>query len=202
MILSILIPSIPSRFNKAIRLYKKLLNQANDEVEILLFCDNKKRSIGEKRNDLVQLAKGKYLAFVDDDDSVSDNYVSKILKACKKDKDVICFRQLAEINDLWTYVDFGLNNENEEIQSKSITRRKPFHVCPVKSSIAKKHKFANVGYGEDWHWMERVLKDVKTECKINDVLHFYKYKDNVSEAPTESNEIWRNKDLEHEKGSD
>lgn len=198
MILSILIPSIPSRFDRMIELYKKINNQITDksEVEILILTDNKNRSIGHKRNDLVQLAQGKYVAFVDDDDDVSKEYIEEMLKGCKSDADIICFRQLAIIDDIWSYVDFSIINENQEIQPSSITRRKPFHVCAIRSDIAKKYTFPDVGYGEDWYWMEQVLRDIKTEYKTDKVLHFYRFKKEISEAPTESNSVWKNLDYE------
>lgn len=198
MILSILIPSIPSRFNKMINLYNHISGQIKDksQVEILIWIDNKNRSIGQKRNDLVQMAKGKYLTFVDDDDNVSTDYIDEMLKGCQSDKDVICFRQLAIIDDIWSYVDFSIINENQEIQPSSITRRKPFHVCAIRSDIAKKYTFPDVGYGEDWYWMEQVLRDIKTEYKTDKVLHFYRFKKEISEAPTESNSVWKNLDYE------
>ena len=43
--------------------------------------DNKKRSVGEKRQDLLNLAKGQYLVFIDDDDRISDDYISSIIQA-------------------------------------------------------------------------------------------------------------------------
>lgn len=203
MILSVLIPSIPSRFDRLKTLYMNLYNQSKGlEVEILVLIDNKKRSIGTKRNDLVQLAQGKYLAFVDDDDKASSNYIEEMLKGCEANKDLICFRQLAKVNDTWSYVDFSMNNTNEEYQISSITRRKPFHVCGIRSSIAKQFKFPDVGYGEDWHWMEQVLSIAKTEYKTDKVLHFYEYRRDVSEAPIETNEIWKNLDLDYKKNEE
>lgn len=203
MILSILIPSIPSRFDKMIKLYNHINNQIKNksDVEILIWIDNKNRSIGMKRNDLVQMAKGEYLAFVDDDDNVSLSYIEEMLKGCESGKDIISFMQLAKINDSWSYIDFSINNINDEFRPNSITRRKPFHVCGIRSEIAKKYSFPDVGYGEDWNWMEQVLKDVKTEYKIDEVLHFYNYNHEISEAPVESNSIWKNKDLDYEKSN-
>ena len=59
--LSILIPSIPTRFNKAKALYDKILSMVGDkQIEILMLTDNKKRTIGEKREALknvMQLSK-------------------------------------------------------------------------------------------------------------------------------------------------
>ena len=50
-------------------------------MEIIGLFDNKKRSVGEKRQDLLNLAKGQYLVFIDDDDRISDDYISSIIQA-------------------------------------------------------------------------------------------------------------------------
>ena len=52
-LLSILIPSIPSRLRKAIALYNKMLVRVSDKnCEVLMLTDDKKRTIGEKREAL------------------------------------------------------------------------------------------------------------------------------------------------------
>ena len=66
MRLSILIPSIPSRFDKLIATYEHLLILCEGkDIEVLAFTDNKKRTIGQKRDALVQMSNGKYVMFVD-----------------------------------------------------------------------------------------------------------------------------------------
>jgi glycosyltransferase involved in cell wall biosynthesis len=49
-------------------------------VEHLILMDNKRRTVGEKRDALLRAAKGNYVAFVDDDDFISPDYVSLILE--------------------------------------------------------------------------------------------------------------------------
>jgi hypothetical protein len=59
MKLSILIPSVPSRRKFFLdRLLDDLEKQIGDrnDVEILVLYDNKKRSLGQKRSDLLNLA--------------------------------------------------------------------------------------------------------------------------------------------------
>lgn len=79
MKLSILILSIPSRLSNFLpTLLQNLLKQAEpfkNQVEILTLIDNKVRSIGKKRQNLIDIAEGEYIAFIDDDDRVSDNYI-------------------------------------------------------------------------------------------------------------------------------
>ena len=68
--LSILILSIPSRIKQLETLLEKLENQFDDDrVEILVMLDNKSFHIYEKRNELLDMARGEYLCFLDDDDN-------------------------------------------------------------------------------------------------------------------------------------
>ncbi len=91
--LSILIPSIPSRFERAIKLYNEILAMCEGlDIEVLMLTDNKKRTIGEKREALKNLSKGKYFMFVDDDDSLLS--IKEIYEATEKDVDVITFWQV------------------------------------------------------------------------------------------------------------
>lgn len=190
-VLSILIPSIPSRIEKyLVPLYRRLEDLVGPRpVEILSCIDNKKRSIGLKRDALVQQAIGDYVAFVDDDDEVTDNYVTSIIGAIVQipGVDVIAFKQWVTINDGNKFtVDFSINHVNEE--AKHINgvwqdiKRQPFHICAWRRDLAQKYRFPDASYGEDWHWAKRVLEEVKTEARIDKHLHFYRYSDKVTEA--------------------
>ena len=84
--LSILIPSTPNRVaNKMLKLFTSLEEQVAklsnpDDVELLVFLDNKRRSIGYKRESLLYIARGDFVAFMDDDDVVHDFYIEELLK--------------------------------------------------------------------------------------------------------------------------
>tara|TARA_B110000208_G_scaffold176584_1_gene223083 strand:- start:731 stop:910 length:180 start_codon:yes stop_codon:yes gene_type:complete len=47
---------------------KELLRQTQNykDIEIISIFDNKKRSIGRKRDDALKMAQGKYVTFIDD----------------------------------------------------------------------------------------------------------------------------------------
>src|SRR6478609_7574672 len=79
--LSLLILTIPSRKHFFVRIKNILADQVMpwyDEIEIL--TDGREGiSIGEKRNTLLQRAKGDYVAFIDDDDRVSSHYVANLM---------------------------------------------------------------------------------------------------------------------------
>jgi glycosyltransferase involved in cell wall biosynthesis len=194
--LSILIPSIPNRINKMAALFGKLQAQIDkyhfDNIEILSFLDNKKRSVGYKRDALVQMAMGEYLAFCDDDDDVYDNYLQEIMKALNdnidnENVDVVVFSEDCTINGENKFtVKFGIEYPNEEAHKinglwVNITR-KPFHSCIWKSSIAKSEHFPDASYGEDWHWCKRLLTKVKTQGRINAVIKRYIFNKKTTEA--------------------
>ena len=187
-LLSILIPSIPSRLGKLQKLYGDLLAQAEGQpVEILSFLDNKKRSIGLKSDALVQVAIGKYCAFVDDDDAVYSNYIADMLTGAREDADVIVFNEHCTINGGTVFtVKFGLEYENEEAHVDNgrwanITR-KPWHPCGWRTEIAKSEHFPDASYGEDWHWCKRLVPKAKSQFRIDKVLSRYDYNESVTEA--------------------
>ena len=199
--LSILIPSIPSRVGDLLALYAKLqidVITLGVDVQILTLMDNRKMSIGAKRDALVQAASGEYLAFIDDDDTYFEEYLSSILPALESKPDVVTFKQLNTIDGKQFYVNFSLHHEyNEEAKidkngNYHDIERLPFHVCIWKSEIAKTERFKSVNYGEDWDWAKRLIPKCNTEVHINKVLHHYIFNSQTTEASTESNEVWQN----------
>lgn len=191
--LSILIPSIPSRISThLLPLYHMIEEQASKfpDVEILCFLDNKMRTIGKKREGLVQLAQGEYQVQIDDDDVVSEFFVSELHREISKEEspDVILFNQYASINggNFFT-VSFDLGNENEQCRQDENKKwvnikRAPFHNMCWKSSLAKSELFPDASYSEDWHWAKRLIPKVKSWSKIPRCLTYYIFNDKVTEA--------------------
>lgn len=193
-ILSILIPTIPSREEQFDRLYNQVKRQSdfiavnwNERVEIL-FDDSPRYldgglSIGKKREALVQSALGKYLCLLDDDDTIAPNYLQVLVKLCQQRKDVCTFRNISKLDEFWTVIDMKLSHqENQQATHEGIIKRRPWHICPVKSSFAKQYTFEDISYGEDWTWMEKVLKHCHTEANTEAIIHQYNFNSKQSEA--------------------
>jgi glycosyltransferase involved in cell wall biosynthesis len=110
MLWSILIAGIPERYHTAQPLLYSLLEKQSvarmPDVELIYSMDNKRRSVGAKRNDLLRMARGEYISFIDDDDEVSEAYVKTIheaiVQARKSEQpiDVICFGQRATLQPM------------------------------------------------------------------------------------------------------
>jgi glycosyltransferase involved in cell wall biosynthesis len=202
MILSILIPSIPSRRNQLVALLAELYKQQSSlntthptlgSVEILVDDSISFRegglSIGGKRDLLLKRASGKYLCFLDDDDNVTPNYLETIVRLAQGNPDIITFRTLIKNDHYWAIIDMDLDNRrNDEVNPNGLIRRTPWHICPVRADIAKSEPFSvDLNHNEDWDWMGRVLMKVATDAHTNMILTQY----NHSEAGSEADAIER-----------
>jgi len=188
MTLSICIPSIPVRLPALQVLLSRLEVQVSQldnayQVEVLAFTDNKRRTIGSKRQDLLDLARGEYIAFIDDDDIVSENYISKLVEATATGVDVITFNQQVFINGAGAFpLTFKLGHPVNEEPNLNGFRRPPWHVCCWKASIAKQCTFGDMNYGEDWVWAKQANVLASTSHHIDEYLCAYIYDDRTTAA--------------------
>ena len=195
ILFSILIPCVPSRVAKLSRLFDRLGGQIDDQpVEILAFLDNKKRSVGLKRDALVQSARGKYLAFCDDDDDVTDDYVGRIVEvAGHTDADVIVFNQLCQINDDPPFVvshgiEFDMmparrhDGVSGPLGKWDDITRKPWHHNAWRTALAQTVRFPDSSFGEDGAWCSQLWPHVHSQERIDAVLHLYQWSKKTTEA--------------------
>lgn len=147
------------------------------EVAEILTIMNLYQNIGEKRNDLLKMANGKFVVFIDDDDMVSDDYVEKIVKAILENPEADCI-------GIKGIITFDGNNEKKwEIskdfgswyESNNIYYRTPNHISPIRTSIAKSVGFPNISNGEDFEYSMGVLPLLKNEVKIDHELYHYQF---------------------------
>lgn len=185
--LSVLICSLKNRENYLQRLISRLKTQVNHEVEVLISSDNGETLIGKKRNDLINQATGEYIAFVDDDDWVSENYIEQILRATDTKPDVVGFNSIYLLNGnnpkrventlkhkVWGQKDGIINNVSQPITFY----RSPNHLTPIKKSIALKIMFPETSFQEDRYYSLAIPSFVETENYIDDYLYFYDCKTN------------------------
>ena len=185
--LSILIPSITERGRQLELLLEELERQIGElPVEIIVLTDNRKRSIGKKRTDLLNLAKGKYLCMIDDDDGVCEDFISVILQAIESNSDVITFKQKSTLDGESFIVTFGLKNENEAAHKENEVfvdiKRKAWHCCVWKREVVKNCFFDDTNYGEDAIFSDTASANAITETHIDKVMHYYNYSSEKTRA--------------------
>lgn len=177
--LTVLVPTVPSRLTTYYpRLMKQLLHQTKtyDNIELISFFDNKKRSIGKKRDEMLDLVQGEYVVFIDDDDRISEDYISEIMTALQNNLNVDCvvFNCICCVDGgppkLCKY---GVEFEYGDILGGKEWRGKPAHTMVYKSSIAKNHHFSDMKNCEDTDWVKRACLDIKTQVRIDKVLYHY-----------------------------
>lgn len=184
-ILSILTPAVPSRFSEAQTLMREIMRQIGEHpVEHLVLFDNKKRTVGGKRDALLRFSRGKYVAFVDDDDWVAESYVDKLVNATLTDPDVITFEQHVTYNGKSAVCQFKLGNDNEPFKPGATFKRNAWHNCAWRRTLALQSSFPPVNFGEDQGWAVPLWKVPNLrEVHVPEILHYYRHDDATTEAP-------------------
>lgn len=160
--------------------YMQTFHNTLGNIEIL-FDDSKRfldggLSIGKKRQSLVQRAEGKYLCFLDSDESIPGNYLESLVRLCHKDQDICTFKAIANMEQFWSIIDMRLDYKvNDQINPNYTVRRPPWHCCPVRSVFAKMFEFPDLNNAEDFVWMEKVLTCCTSEAHTDAILFRYNH---------------------------
>jgi len=173
--------------NKRKRKYEKLKEELNRQIKenkldksvvVMSFPDNGDRSIGYKRNTLLEMSLGEYVCFLDDDDMISSDYVKELYNATLKGADCVAFN--VELNTGKIKTPYLFSKEHKEYSFKNNCYLRPVgHLCPIKREIAIKYKFKELpkesDRGSDVHWALDLVRNnaIKTEVKVEKVLYFY-----------------------------
>lgn len=177
MKLSILIPTLPRRVHLLHRLLHVLLPQVNiDEVEVL-FNSDRGCTIGEKRNRMVAQAQGHYIAFIDDDDLVSDNYVVSVIAGIDKGVDCCGLTGLYKPDNGKEQVFIHSIQYDRFFEEDNRLLRCPNHLNAVRREHALRCPFPHWDRSEDSNYAFQ-LRDsglLKTEHPITDTIYIYEF---------------------------
>ncbi len=203
ILLSILIPTVVDREEQYSRLSAKLYKQISDienreisaimkesgkstctyspKVDIQRYLDNKEKTIGEKRDLLYEIAKGKYSWQIDDDDDIADNAIELILNAIQSNPEVDCitFEEYVNVdgreyksNHSLTYSSW-YGDGSRLLHDGFHYHRSPFFKDVIKTSIAQSVPVPHIRYAEDVEWSEELHKHLATEIHISQPLYRY-----------------------------
>ena len=176
--LSIIIP-----YHNTYELTRKLLSvlvpQLTEEVEVIIIndCDDidfnssdmrtifieSNGTASKPRNIGLDNAKGKYIAFIDSDDLISEDYIAKILNKIKASDFDYCFFS-------WQFN--GLHNDKVIITDNPPSWNLSVWNCIYKRETIGNERFnTSMKTAEDYDFNIRVRKGKKENIK--DILYFY-----------------------------
>lgn len=145
--LSILMPALAARESPMRPLIEAQI-AGRDDAEFLVEVDQGEARSGAKRQRLLERARGEYVAFVDDDDEVADEYLEAILERCSLGPDVVTFEldfvRRGRVAETWS---FGLHADD-----RRRGRMAANHLCAWRAELARRVGWAPIGYGDDQLW--------------------------------------------------
>lgn len=141
-------------------------------------------SYGGKRNTIMEVSTGKYVAFHDDDDEPHPEYIDRILTAIETDPDVVGFKVACygyangcKSPDIMEPADVSIRYPkwaNDQNKFKYV--RFPHHLAPTKREHAMAIGYRG-HYGEDHDYSIRMQESgrLKTEAYIDEFMYVYHY---------------------------
>lgn len=176
--LSVLICSLVERKELLANLLRELnlfKRKSNLKIEILFDVDNRQKTIGKKRNDLVAKAKGKYCCFIDDDDQITPFYFTEIEKALESKPDCVSMLGFFYYNGMMLKpfvhtLDCETYSEDEEA-----FYRPPNHLNPILTGFVKRIGFLSCNRGEDTDFAMKLCqaKLLRTEGQVEEPIYHY-----------------------------
>jgi hypothetical protein len=161
--LSILIPTLVGREasleSLLASLREKFARLSPDlRIEYCLDKDNRQASVGKKRQRLKKGARGKYLAFIDDDDAITDAYIEDVSATIRGN-----FHVMRLVGQMAAYKfvhsnEFNLTTMMCSPTDPPVFQRPPNHLNPMLADIAKFFSFQDATYGEDIDWTIRICR--------------------------------------------
>lgn len=160
-------------------------------IEILSFCDNKMRTVGYKRQAMLDIARGRYLSFVDDDDMPLDGYIREIYSVLTDGPrpDVVSFNIKVTIDGAQTgVVHMGMRHVPKQKDAPLVEYEppgigRPPHMLAVwRTEIARKGTFPDITFYDDFMWAEQVWPHVSVERKIDKIIYHWVGRSNEKET--------------------
>ena len=174
--------------NRIIDHFKHIIGSQGNKIEIIVSHDNRQKTVGEKRNEVLDKASGKYVCFVDDDDLVSNDYFEWIVQVLEEhpDADGLGFKgnYYSSGDHILEFSHSSSHKGHHKYFDKGVTiQQRPLnHLNPVRTEIAREIRFPEKNYGEDTDYCDRLLLSglLKKEVYLDKILYHYFYDPKIS----------------------
>jgi hypothetical protein len=157
-------------------------NYAEEIIEVIVDTDNMSKSVGQKRNDLIHKAQGEFICFIDDDDFISENYLSSILYNLNSAIDILLIgieHIVNGVNSIKILPSLYIDNLNT---GEAVLKTNHLHLCPHKKSISEMVLFDCVNFAEDMIYSQKIVKHINNYYLIKNPI--YIYFDNIEKSLT------------------
>jgi hypothetical protein len=177
---SICILTVDGREDKLNRL-TQILNSTipvsyKHRIEIIVNKDNRTKTVGQKRNECLNKAKGEYVSFIDDDDVVSLTYIPKIVRKLNSGMyDGIGFWGMYYVDNNAAMLFNHANKNNGHFKNNGRQYRPLNHLNPVKTHIAKQIGYPEKNFGEDSDYCDKLLASglIRSEYNFEEIMYHY-----------------------------
>lgn len=182
-LLSIMLPTTVDRRPLFYKLLEVVLIQINrtecaDKIELLIDEDSKEKSIGKKRQNLLERATGEWVVGIDSDDMVVDDYVQDIMIALANnpETDHVGFIEDCTIDGIKSRSIFSIKNKSWDEREDGYNQVR----CANPKSVIRRTKALEIGYedlrfGEDRIFSEKVTPILQGEVFIDKILYYYNH---------------------------
>jgi hypothetical protein len=189
--ISVLICTMPTREDQFKKLHAKLQVLASEVPSLKIeICSNAQMDInvGEKRDKLINQAKGKYSCFIDDDDDITDNYFKQYETMLSNGTNYDCFSLIGNYfkNGSFDRPFFHSIDHTSWYEDSNGFYRYVNHLNLIKTCISRFVGFKSAVHGEDKDFSMRLLDTgkIKIEGRINVCIYNYFYVTKVPTPPT------------------
>jgi glycosyl transferase family 2 len=169
----ILVPTIPHRHEKLCALLEVLDAQMRPGVSVLLYRDNLQASYPAKMQALMDAATAEYVSTLSDDDSVSPDFVPRVLAALESSPDQVGFRvRYTEAGVLQSPVTHSLRCGGWYEDGTGFYRD-IMHFNPIRRELARQVRFRGLVCDVEFAADLRALGIIRTEVFIDDEIFYY-----------------------------
>jgi len=147
-------------------------------IEIIVNSDDGTKSVGQKRNEVLDAASGEFVCFIDDDDLVDGSYVRTILDTIENNEDLDCigFSGMYYVDGKEVMLFKHANEYGGHYKDAMGVQHRPVnHLNPVRTEYARQIRFPEKDFGEDSDYCDRLLESglIKNEVIINKIMYHY-----------------------------
>jgi len=154
------------------------------DIHLMKHPNRGEKTIGEIRQMMLQHVTTPYIAFIDADDRIHQNYFKEVFKGIEQGAKGIGFKGQITTNGTRPH-EFIHSMKYDKWHDKIVGRQRVYyrplnHLNPIRTDIALQIGYTALRHGEDLSYSTRLVESglikESEEYFINDIMYYYLYK--------------------------